>query len=98
MDNINFMMYVAFIIDPHNKLRVLVFWLTKCNGPKWVEKIEVMVKALLKRLMDQSNKFHMRELYVDVNIISSNNTYVNVAHNDSEDSESNLEICSPNML
>jgi hypothetical protein len=52
MDNINFMMYVAFILDPCSKLGALVFWLTKCNGPKWAKKIEGMVKALLKHLMD----------------------------------------------
>jgi hypothetical protein len=87
MNNINFIMYVAFILDPRNKLRALVLWLTKYNGSKWAEKIEGMVKALLKCLMDQYNKFHMRESYVDVNIKSSNDAYVNVVHNDSEDSE-----------
>ena len=57
------------------------------QGPKWAEMIEGMVKALLKRLMNQYNKFHMGESYVDVNIRSSNDAYVNVVHNDSEDSE-----------
>jgi hypothetical protein len=87
MDNISFMIYVAFILNPRNKLRALVFWLIKCNGPKWAEKIEGMVKTLLKCLIGQYNKFYMRESYVDVNIRSLNDTFVNVVHNDSEDSE-----------
>jgi hypothetical protein len=91
MDNINFMMYVTFILNPRNMLRVLVFWLTKCNGPKWVEKIEGMVKALLKHLMDQYNKFHMEKSYVDVDIRSSNDAYVNVIYNDSKDSETQFK-------
>ena len=46
-----------------------------------------MVKALLKYLMDQYNKFNVEESYIDVNIRSSNDAYVNVVYNDSENSE-----------
>jgi hypothetical protein len=35
MDIINLMLYVAFILDPRSKMKLLVFWLRKCNGPVW---------------------------------------------------------------
>jgi hypothetical protein len=52
MDNINFLIYVTFILDPHSKMMALEFWLKKCNGLTWANKIKGMVKHLLKHLMD----------------------------------------------
>ncbi|XP_059441769.1 zinc finger BED domain-containing protein RICESLEEPER 2-like [Corylus avellana] len=59
----------------------------RCNGSKWADKIKGTMKDLLKRLMDQYNKFQMGSLFVDVNITSSNDVYVNVACNNLEDNE-----------
>jgi hypothetical protein len=53
MDNINLLIYVAFILDPRSKMMVLEFWLEKCNGHEWAKKIKEMVKDILKCLMDQ---------------------------------------------
>jgi hypothetical protein len=33
LDKINLMLYIAFIVDPRYKLKVLVFWLKRCHGP-----------------------------------------------------------------
>jgi hypothetical protein len=60
MDIINLMLYVGFVIDPHNKIKVLVFWLRKCNGLVWADQIEAKVRDLLNRLIRQYNKFHWR--------------------------------------
>jgi hypothetical protein len=35
--NINFLMYVTFILDLRSKMIALTYWLTKCHGSKsWV--------------------------------------------------------------
>jgi hypothetical protein len=52
MNNINFQIYVAFILDHCSKMMALEFWLEKCNGHTWVKKIKEMVTDILKRLMD----------------------------------------------
>jgi hypothetical protein len=59
MNNINFMIYVAFILDPRSKMMALEFWLEKCNGITWANEIKGMMRDLLKCLMDQYNKFHV---------------------------------------
>ena len=87
MDNINFLIYFAFILDPRSKMMALEFWLEKCNGHTWVKKIKEMVTGILKRLMDQYNKFHMRSSFVDVNTNRSNDTYVDVPCGNSGDNE-----------
>jgi hypothetical protein len=58
MDMINLMLYVGFVLDPRNKIKALVFWLRKCNGPMWADQIEAKVRDLLNRLIEQYNKFH----------------------------------------
>jgi hypothetical protein len=45
MDMINLMLYVGFVLDPRNKIKALVFWLRKCNGPMWVDQIEAKVRT-----------------------------------------------------
>jgi hypothetical protein len=57
LDKINLMLYIAFIVDPRYKLKVLVFWLKQCHGPTWAEAIEENVKDLLNRLIEQYRKF-----------------------------------------
>jgi hypothetical protein len=37
--NINFLMFVAFVLDPRSKIRALTYWLTKCCGTKRAEDI-----------------------------------------------------------
>jgi hypothetical protein len=59
--NINFLMFVAFVLDSRSKMRALTYWLTKCHGSKRSEDIGKIVKALIKRLMDQYNKFNTSE-------------------------------------
>jgi hypothetical protein len=56
--NINFLMYVAFVLDPRSKIRVLMYWLTKCYGTKRAEDIVKIVKSIIKCLMDQYSKFN----------------------------------------
>jgi hypothetical protein len=51
------MLYVAFAFDPRSKMKVLVFWLRKCNGPVWADQIDAKVRDLLNRLIVQYNKF-----------------------------------------
>jgi hypothetical protein len=87
MDNINFFIYVAFILDPRSKMMALEFWLEKCNGHTWARKIKEMVTDILKRLMDQYNKFHMGSSFVDVNTNRSNDAYVDAPHGNLEDNE-----------
>ena len=87
MDNINFLIYVAFILDPRSKMMALEFWLEKCNGHTWAKKIKEMVIDILKCLMDQYKKFHMGSSFVDVNINLSNDAYVDVPHGNLENNE-----------
>jgi hypothetical protein len=53
MDKINLMLYIAFIVDPCYKMKILVWWLKRCNGPQWANKIETKVRDLLNRLIEQ---------------------------------------------
>jgi len=69
MDMINLMLYVGFVLDPCNKIKALVFWLRKCNGPMWVDQIEAKVRDLLNRLIEQYNKFHGRGVGESSNIV-----------------------------
>jgi hypothetical protein len=91
MDNINFLIYVAYILDHCSKMMALKFWLEKCNRHTWVKEIKEMVTNILKRLMDQYNKFHMGSSFVDVNINSSNDAYIDVPHGNSEDNETQFK-------
>jgi hypothetical protein len=85
--NINFLMFVAFALDPHSKMRALTYWLTKCHGSKLSEDIRKIVKALIKRLMDQYNKFNASEWpTIQVNIRSSSGN-LNVGCGVLEDSD-----------
>jgi hypothetical protein len=69
MDMINLMLYVGFVLDPRNKMKALVFWLKKCNGPMWADQIEAKVRDLLNRLIEQYNKFHGRGVGESSNIV-----------------------------
>jgi hypothetical protein len=59
--NINFLMFVAFDLNLRSKMRVLVYWLTKCHRSKQLEDIGKLVKSLIKLLMDQYNIFNASE-------------------------------------
>ena len=87
MDNINFMIYVAFIRNPRFKMMALEFWLEKCSGITWANEIKGMMRDLLKHLMEQYNKFHVGLSFVGVNINSSNDAYVDISCDKLEDNE-----------
>jgi hypothetical protein len=85
--NINFLMFVAFVLDPRSKMRTLTYWLTKCLESKWSEDIRKIVKALIKRLMDQYNKFNANESpTIQINVRSSSRN-LNVSCSVLEDSD-----------
>jgi hypothetical protein len=75
LDRMNWMSYVAFVVDPRYKMKALIFWLKDCKGPKWANQIEVRVVNLLKRLIEQYAKFNGDAVsYVDGATGSSNAT------------------------
>jgi hypothetical protein len=85
MDKINLMLYIAFVVDPRYKMKILVWWLKRCNGPQWADKIEKMVRELLNRLIEQYSRF--QEIAVsqfNVTSRSADNTFLNVVDDDAE--------------
>jgi len=78
MDMINLMLYVGFVLDPRNKIKALVFWSRKCNGPMWADQIESKVRDLLNRLIGQYNKFRGGRVGESSNIVEdARRAYVN---------------------
>jgi len=49
MDMINLILYVGFVIGPHNEIKALVFWSRKCSGPVWADQIKQKMKDILNR-------------------------------------------------
>jgi hypothetical protein len=85
MDKMNLMLYIAFVFNMRYKMKILVWWLKRCNGPIWVDKIEKRVRELLDRLIEQYSKF--QEIAVsqfNATSRSENNTNLNVDDDDTE--------------
>jgi hypothetical protein len=60
--------------------------LKSCNGQEWVDNIEAWVRHLLKRIIEQYNKFNGSVVSnFDVGIGSSNVVSLNVVDDDLED-------------
>ncbi|XP_059431592.1 zinc finger BED domain-containing protein RICESLEEPER 1-like [Corylus avellana] len=84
--NINFLMFVAFVQELLSKVRALTYWLIKCHGPKRAEAIVKIVKSLIKRLMDQYNKFNAGESSTIQANVGSSSGNLNVGCDVLEDS------------
>ena len=48
--NINFLLYVAIVLDPHYKLRYIMFYFKQVYENSKVEELTAMVKATLIKL------------------------------------------------
>jgi len=93
IDMINLMLYIAFVIDPRYKMKGLVFWLKICNGPEWADQIEAKVRNLLKRLIEQYNKFHGKVVpHFNVPKRSLNATFLNVVDDDSKNARAKFNL------
>jgi hypothetical protein len=79
MDKMNLMLYIAFVLDPRYKMKILVWWLKRCNGPTWADNIEKRVRELLDRLIEQYGKFEgIAVSQFNATSRSANNTNLNV--------------------
>jgi hypothetical protein len=90
--NINFLMFVAFVLDPRSKIRALTYWLTKCCGTKRAEDIVNIVKFVIKRLMDQYNKFNVSQSSTIQANVGSSSGNLNVGCDVSEDSDYQFRV------
>lgn len=85
----NLMLYIAFVLDPRYKMKILVWWLKRCNGPIWADKIEKRVRELLDRLIEQYSKFQKIAVsQFNATSRSASNTNLNV---DDEDTKSAVD-------
>jgi hypothetical protein len=85
MEKLNLMLYIAFVVDPRYKMKILVWWLKRCNGPIWADKIEKRVRDLLDRLIEQYSKFQgIAVSQFNATSRSANNTNLNVVDDDTE--------------
>jgi hypothetical protein len=85
MEKLNLMLYIAFVVDPRYKMKILVWWLKRCNGPIWTDKIEKRVRDLLDRLIEQYSKFQgIAVSQFNATSRSANNTNLNVVDDDTE--------------
>jgi hypothetical protein len=85
MDKMNLMLYVAFVVDPRYKMKILMWWLKMCNGPIWADKIEKRVRELLDRLIEQYSKFQgVAVSQFNATSRSADNTNLNVVDDDTE--------------
>ena len=50
--------YVAFVLDPRYKITALSYWLKMCKGDECGDRIEVNVRLLMNRLIEQYHKFY----------------------------------------
>ncbi len=83
MDKMNLMLYIAFVLDPRYKMKILVWWLKRCNGPIWADKIEKRVRELLDRLIEQYSKFQgIAVSQFNATSRSADNTNLNVVDDD----------------
>jgi hypothetical protein len=81
----NLMLYIAFVVDPCYKMKILVWWLKRCNGPLWADKIEKRVIELLDRLIEQYSKFQgIVVSQFNATSRSADNTSLNVVDDDTE--------------
>lgn len=79
------MLYIAFIVDPCYKMKILVWWLKRCNGPQWANKIETKVRDLLNHLIEQYSMFQgIAVSRSDATLRSADNTSLNVVDDDAE--------------
>jgi hypothetical protein len=85
MNKINLMLYIAFVVDSCYKMKILVWWLKRCNEPQWANKIETKVKNLINHLIDQYSRFQgIAMSQFDATLRSVDNTYLNVVDDDAE--------------
>jgi ABC-type antimicrobial peptide transport system permease subunit len=80
-------MYVTFVFYPRSKIMALTYWLTKCYGTRRVKDIVKIVKSIIKRLMDQYNKFNVSKSSTIQANVESSNSNLNVGCNVFEDSD-----------
>jgi hypothetical protein len=91
MDKMNLMLYIAFVLDPRYKMKILVWWLKRCNGPIWADKIEKRVRELLDRLIEQYSKFQRIAVsQFNATSRSANNTNLNVDDDYTENAEDKI--------
>jgi hypothetical protein len=75
------------VLDPRSKIRALTYWLTQCYGTKRAEDIVKMMKSVIKRLMDQYNKFNTSQLSTIQANVGSSSGSLDVGCDVSKDSD-----------
>jgi hypothetical protein len=92
MDQFNLLLYVAHVLDPRIKFKVLQYSLVKCSGPEWAKEIETNVKDLLNRLWEQYNKLYEGRLSkFDAGLESSTVTSIDASGNNTDDTLAETE-------
>jgi hypothetical protein len=83
MDKIKLLLYVAHVLNPRTKFKVLQYYLVKCSGLEWEKKIETNVRDLLNHLWEQYNKLYGGRLSnFDADVESSTVTSIDVSSDD----------------